>query len=140
MNECTTGLARCYYPHSHCFNQAGGYQCICDPGYTSIGRLCMGKPGILMCVLIFILIYSTPDVNECRIGTHSCDENARCINTPGSYQCECNTGFTGDGFTCRAQEQSQEPLECGPGYAPWGLKCMGKRLHYLNLVFMCTGH
>ena len=40
------------------------------------------------------------DVNECELGTHSCDENATCTDTLGSYTCECNSPFTGDGFDC----------------------------------------
>ena len=29
-----------------------------------------------------------------------CSEHAICKNTDGSYQCECKTGFTGEGFQC----------------------------------------
>ena len=29
-----------------------------------------------------------------------CDENATCQNTLGSYNCQCNDGFDGDGFSC----------------------------------------
>ena len=65
----------------------------------------------------------SPDINECRDGSNRCDENARCDNTPGSYSCTCNDGFTGDGLRCA--EEQREP-ECGPGYRPWGLKCMGE--------------
>ena len=37
------------------------------------------------------LIFS-PDINECTIeGIASCSHT--CINTIGSYQCSCNTGF-----------------------------------------------
>ena len=32
-----------------------------------------------------------------------CDENAKCTNSPGSYKCECDPGFTGDGFICTGQ-------------------------------------
>eukprot|EP00484_Ammonia_sp_Unknown_P005134 CAMPEP_0197075808 /NCGR_PEP_ID=MMETSP1384-20130603/211795_1 /TAXON_ID=29189 /ORGANISM="Ammonia sp." /LENGTH=610 /DNA_ID=CAMNT_0042514657 /DNA_START=150 /DNA_END=1982 /DNA_ORIENTATION=- len=40
------------------------------------------------------------DVDECELETHSCDENADCTNTDGSYTCECNDGYGGDGYTC----------------------------------------
>ncbi|CAI8021725.1 Fibrillin-2 [Geodia barretti] len=40
------------------------------------------------------------DVNECVEGTHSCNANANCVDTDGSYVCECRLDFTGDGWTC----------------------------------------
>lgn len=41
-----------------------------------------------------------PDINECTMGTHICDANAACDNSAGSFACTCESGFTGDGFTC----------------------------------------
>ena len=40
------------------------------------------------------------DIDECTNGTHSCDVNAVCNNTRGSYNCTCKDGFHGDGETC----------------------------------------
>merc|ERR1739838_885309 len=39
--------------------------------------------------------YSCEDVDECE-GTNDCAVNAMCHNLEGSYECECNEGFTGD--------------------------------------------
>ena len=39
------------------------------------------------------------DINECA-GNHTCDTNADCIDTDGSYWCQCLSGFTGDGYIC----------------------------------------
>ena len=40
------------------------------------------------------------DTDECTDGTHSCDANAVCNNTRGSYNCTCKDGFYGDGINC----------------------------------------
>ena len=39
--------------------------------------------------------------NECSTNQHSCDKNARCLNTESAYGCSCNSSFwIGDGFNC----------------------------------------
>ncbi|XP_062321572.1 multiple epidermal growth factor-like domains protein 8 [Osmerus eperlanus] len=38
-----------------------------------------------------------PDVEECRLGLHNCHPFATCVNTPTSYECHCERGYTGDG-------------------------------------------
>lgn len=40
------------------------------------------------------------DIDECIEGLDACDERARCVNTPGSYGCVCESGYRGDGFDC----------------------------------------
>ena len=40
------------------------------------------------------------DIDECTDGTYSCDVNAVCNNTRGSYNCTCKDGFYGDGINC----------------------------------------
>ena len=41
-----------------------------------------------------------PDIDECSANTHSCDVNAMCSNTLGSYACACKVGYSGDGRKC----------------------------------------
>ena len=43
------------------------------------------------------------DYDECAVGNDNCDTNATCNDTDGSYACNCNEGFTGDGFTCSSK-------------------------------------
>ena len=42
------------------------------------------------------------DIDECAIGTDTdnCDVNAVCINTHGSFICQCQSGYSGNGVTC----------------------------------------
>ena len=38
------------------------------------------------------------DTDECS--DYPCDANGACTNIPGSYNCQCNDGFSGDGWAC----------------------------------------
>jgi hypothetical protein len=42
------------------------------------------------------------DVNEC-VTESPCHTNAACNNTEGSYTCACDTGYSGDGFSCHGK-------------------------------------
>ena len=46
-----------------------------------------------------VLIFPT-DIDECAAGLDSCDVNAGCANTDGSYECTCNSGYAGSGLSC----------------------------------------
>ncbi|CAB3398665.1 unnamed protein product [Caenorhabditis bovis] len=54
--------------------------CGCMKGFRSLGKVCI-------------------DLNECDNGA-ICGPNSRCVNTVGSYTCECDSGFQIDG-TCK---------------------------------------
>ena len=43
------------------------------------------------------------DANECDEGSASCDLNADCVNTQGSYTCTCKVGYSGDGIYCTSK-------------------------------------
>lgn len=38
------------------------------------------------------------DINECE--SSPCHPNATCQNTEGSFMCNCDNNFEGDGFSC----------------------------------------
>uniref|UniRef100_A0A8C2EZ36 Fibrillin 2b n=1 Tax=Cyprinus carpio TaxID=7962 RepID=A0A8C2EZ36_CYPCA len=93
-----------------CSNVPGGFECSCQEGFEPgpmmtcedqnitetnsslfssmccwcccISRVCLSPPP---CVTL-------SDLNECRSKPGIC-KNGRCINTVGSYRCECNEGF-----------------------------------------------
>lgn len=40
------------------------------------------------------------DEDECGTGNNTCDPSAACVNTHGGFNCECEDGWHGDGFSC----------------------------------------
>ena len=48
---------------------------------------------------LFFVLLSVLDGDECSDGSHTCDGNATCTNTPGSFMCACNSGYSGNGST-----------------------------------------
>ena len=53
---------------------------------------------MIKCIYIYY-IYGFSDIDECK-GNHSCHVNATCTNTNGSFVCECQPGFNGNGQNC----------------------------------------
>ena len=49
-----------------------------------------------LCLFSFFIL----DLDECKDKTHQCDVNANCTNIPGSYNCTCRPGYTGNGSIC----------------------------------------
>ena len=39
-------------------------------------------------------------MDECERDANLCDKNALCTNTDGSYTCNCNDGYSGNGRNC----------------------------------------
>mmetsp|Transcript_58965 Transcript_58965/g.120731 ORF Transcript_58965/g.120731 Transcript_58965/m.120731 type:complete len:266 (+) Transcript_58965:17-814(+) len=87
INECARELHDCEPDDEVCINTEGNFLCLdfagpfptcenvdwlCKPGLE-----CKDLPSGPECV----------DINECRIGTHSCPEGSACINTHGGYLC-----------------------------------------------------
>jgi hypothetical protein len=81
------------------------------------------------------------DINECTTGTDNCNDNAECSNTIGSFECECNNGYEGDGVNCVDIDECTDGLdnchteatctnspgsfecECSEGYEGDGMTC-----------------
>jgi cysteine-rich repeat protein len=59
---------------------------------------------------------SCSDIDECADGTDNCSVNATCTNTPGSFTCACDFGYSGDGVTCTVDDSdgdgNTDPVEC----------------------------
>ena len=54
-----------------------------------------------------VFSHLTTDVDECTAGSNTCDNNAECHDTDGSYWCQCLPGFQGDGYNCTGQFATQ---------------------------------
>lgn len=110
-NECLTGTSQCD-PLADCTNTDASYTCTCPtvsseiisfyPISTKIFQLSQklisfqgyipgGDPSGQTCT----------EQDECTDGTNDCDANASCVNLPpGSFTCNCNTGYAGTGQSC----------------------------------------
>jgi hypothetical protein len=50
------------------------------------------------CYFTFFLLIS--DIDECLTVKHNCSNVTTCINTEGSFKCECIHGYQGNGSNC----------------------------------------
>ena len=74
-----------------CTNTIGSYSCSCQTsGYTLDGNKhnCSGMYQFNYILKLEIIL----DINECTMNNGGCAQ--LCTNTPGSYQCNCNNGYT----------------------------------------------
>ena len=51
--------------------------------------------------LVFVICIIFLDINECS--SNPCHPNATCTDKDGSFDCECNVGYSGDGFNCSSK-------------------------------------
>ena len=66
---------------------------------------------LLTIVMVITISFTLPsalpiliDINECNDSNGGC--NQTCTNTPGSYYCECNDGYTIEDKGCIGKTQS----------------------------------
>ncbi|KAK2079717.1 hypothetical protein QBZ16_002112 [Prototheca wickerhamii] len=75
VDECTQGVDTCWKGPdgaSACVDTFRGYVCRCPEGWQGDGFKC-------------------EDIDECALGLHNCEQI--CINTPGSFRCDCKAGY-----------------------------------------------
>lgn len=103
-NECES--EPCGHGRGLCINLEGSYKCHCRQGYKHMvqhGRLkCIGKLDwsipMFKCFILWVIRFcigtnvSVADVNECS-KQDICGLGGQCVNLPGSYKCECHSGF-----------------------------------------------
>ena len=72
INECNDSNT-CFDKNTECVNNDGGLTFPCLEGYSDVNGNCV-------------------DINDC-LDAENCNDNTRCSNTDGSYECFCETGY-----------------------------------------------
>ena len=96
INECLQD--RCNLASSTCIDKIGDFECRCRTGF----RIFFGKSSDFSVFDDFrrndrMLGNVCTNINECQEGGHNCDVNAECIDTVGSFSCQCIRGYHGSG-------------------------------------------
>ncbi|CAL1543037.1 unnamed protein product [Lymnaea stagnalis] len=104
IDECATGLDNCTRIGQTCNNIFGSFKCGCQKGFTVSGQYCK-------------------DIDECEYGIDSCGEHSECVNTPGSFLCECCAGYVKDANNNCVRDTSTATAPGGKCCACQGEKC-----------------
>ena len=123
IDECALDTDNCDM-NANCTDTVGSFFCTCVEGFRGNGINCTGlKHPLAICVfkhitycngiilyvvhsklgdlyITFLYIMSCADINECLEDTDNCHPDATCSNTIGSFNCTCNSGYTGSGIVC----------------------------------------
>lgn len=67
---------------------------------------CFEQENNLIMYIYILRVSLFSDIDECNRNTSLCDQYATCINVPGSYSCQCDSGFTGNGTICDGKHKT----------------------------------
>ena len=65
---------------------------------------------LLLLLFFFFFFFFVTDIDECTTNEHNCDLAATCGNSIGSFDCTCNSGYSGDGLTCLGKMNDSQRL------------------------------
>uniref|UniRef100_A0A0N5AH65 EGF-like domain-containing protein n=1 Tax=Syphacia muris TaxID=451379 RepID=A0A0N5AH65_9BILA len=138
IDECVERNGSLCHPDAECTNRPGSYTCRCKPGFTGDGYKCIpdskrycteaeedkydcGRNHFCLvdknnngdcntCKKGYKMKNGVcSDINECSSPElNSCHKNAICNNLMGSYHCQCQDGYRGDGFWCADIDECQQ--------------------------------
>ena len=140
IDECSM-VGQCH-SNATCSNSAGSFECSCNTGHHGNGISCVlgdcddnscpynnakcTSPTTDKCDCKKGFMFNDDiniceDIKECLVG-NECHANATCDDSEGSYSCNCNIGFIGDGKMC--QEGS-----CTEDICPLNQECVSPTTH-----------
>jgi hypothetical protein len=98
------------HSNASCTDSEGSFDCQCNNGYAGDGvSNCASRTkfhtwGFVFVFRINVYVNIFIDINECI--TNPCHHNASCTDNEGSFVCQCNSGFSGDGLNCTSKANS----------------------------------
>ena len=98
IDECSVSPSSVYAANcghgAKCLNKPGGFDCICENGYELKDNKCL-------------------NIDECKF-RYTCSYG-KCVDTDGSYACDCPAGFIFDEKTkkCQVINECMQPDRCG---------------------------
>uniref|UniRef100_A0A5F7ZAB6 Adhesion G protein-coupled receptor E2 n=1 Tax=Macaca mulatta TaxID=9544 RepID=A0A5F7ZAB6_MACMU len=106
INECVPPSKVSCGNSSDCRNTEGSYDCVCNPGYELVsGAKTFKNESENTC----------QDVDECQQNSRLCKSYGTCVNTHGSFTCQCLPGFK---FKPEDPKLCTDVNECTSGQNP----------------------
>ncbi|XP_073882256.1 adhesion G protein-coupled receptor E2 isoform X4 [Macaca fascicularis] len=106
INECVPPSKVSCGKSSDCRNTEGSYDCVCNPGYELVsGAKTFKNESENTC----------QDVDECQQNPRLCKSYGTCVNTLGSFTCQCLPGFK---FKPEDPKLCTDVNECTSGQNP----------------------
>uniref|UniRef100_A0A3B4WAH1 EGF-like domain-containing protein n=1 Tax=Seriola lalandi dorsalis TaxID=1841481 RepID=A0A3B4WAH1_SERLL len=132
MDECERSQGEVCPAFSHCFNTDGSYICDCVEGFEDNRTHCQDVDecltGSFTCPNNSSNSSLCLDVDECLLGLIQCPNFSNCLNTVGSFVCECQEGYQGNRTHCEDIDECLDNSTC-----PEHSKCINTNGGYLCL-------
>jgi hypothetical protein len=93
-----------------CTDNEGSYDWQCNIGILEMDLIVLLNKSLIVASkvlylsanhILFLISIIFVDVDECS--SKPCHHNATCTDNEGSFDCECNVGYSGNEFNCSSK-------------------------------------